>query len=269
MSESITFNRSEFETFLDTIEFISSSNECMSIFDGRMLQISNGCRSIFDVDFSPLIGENNMMLSQTPYRYKILSLSENEDEITLTIEENEESKQTRYIFEDGTSRIVFYKALEKIVKTTNNYDRELINQKVLNIDEDEQIGSIQIDEKSIKKIKSYAKLAESNEIKFKFEGNQVKFILSQTDSNIGTEIIALIREIDMSLYGESRYPIDPFYAKTETIQLDLCYSKDQSYIWAIFNFAIGDNYDNPSVDCKIHCFSDIKSDDDEDDDEVF
>ncbi|MFW6046721.1 MAG: hypothetical protein ACOCP4_02900 [Candidatus Woesearchaeota archaeon] len=262
MENTITFKKNEFQTFLDTLEFISNSNECMSIFDGRMLQVSNGNKALFDVDFSSLIGSNDIMLSQILYRFKILNLSENEDEIKLTIEENQNA--TRYIFEDSTSKIIFYKAHEKMVKNSNNYDRELINNKTLDLDEDAKIGSITIDEKSIKKIRSYAKLSESAMIKLEFEGNNVKFLLSPSDSNVGTEIVALIGSIDEKLNGTVQYPIDAFYAKTGEISLDLFYNKTRDNIWGILNFSIGDE---PKIDCSIHCFSVIEKDDEDEEEE--
>jgi len=169
MSETINISREQITKLSGAISILETSCTDCDIIGGKIRQKTNDRHSIFEIDLTEILGENDLSLSMIKQKINLIKALELDDNVTVE-DENIilENNENEHIFIDAMSKVVFRKPVRKFLDNTFMPDEKF--DQAINYSEDNLVFSTTVSTYISKRIKNFADALNNETIECDLDG---------------------------------------------------------------------------------------------------
>ena len=243
----------KFASFLKVMEIVGSGCDYLVIQKGKVRQLGNNKRNIFEVDLSELFeGEEELdiVIPNVLQKYQLIEpLYKQGCEITLT------SSETGYTIKDEYSYIKIPNTLMKYVEQTNPILGDEEYRKRIGLKEKIDVAVGEIPKMIMDRISSFSRALSSRTLNVLFKENEVFLELSVADKNSPTLANVLkFKNTSEEVRGRAEFKLDPIMACPPPVDVEFMVRKDQKYATMKLETMISEE---PMVTFTLWCLSEL------------
>jgi len=248
--EIINLGKENFAVFLEILTVLCKTNRDLIIKKGRICQQTDKNSSIYSLDVSSLIGDNDILMSLIANKVELLTpFQNNEVDVDLVLDDK------KYTFKDSYSKLEITKPKEMYL--SNKYISESDLTQKTKLDESELIFHYTLPKMLISRLIAFSKGLQATLLEFEFKKNKVVLKISGNDNTHPTtgKIVTIENEMVKELTGSCHYAIEPFLYGTEDIEIECYQNPDPKLIMLRLTTSIA------GVKTVIWCLSMLNKDD--------